>query len=1113
MMDTSGLKSFAARARVDLLVQVAARLDVVVATGSSARVEFPGAVAALERAVTVEGRDSVIDRVAYTWFNRIVALRFMDANGYTSVGVVSPEGGAAVGQPQVLSDAKGGDFDPEVVNENTRVTVTALLNGTRPSVDPQGEAYALLLEAYCRFWNKAMPFMFEREGDYTELLIPTSLLAADSIRDRAVQILTPEVCSEVEVIGWLYQFYISDRKAEVYAFFDGGGRAGADEIPPATQLFTPDWIVRYLVENSVGRLWLLNHPQSRLAERMQYYVPPVDEDAEFLRIASPEDLTVMDPAAGSGHMLTYSFDLLYAIYEEESYSPSEIPSKILEHNLFGAEIDPRAGALAAFALTMKAAAKQKLFLRNPAPPRIRVMQNVRFEEDDLDYLWSLRTGSDTARRDLDKFWNAFEHADTYGSLITPNADILSAATQIVDRLEATGNLLADAARQVISQAEPLARRYASVVANPPYLGTRHMSDLLRAWARERYPSSAVDLCTMFIERGIDLLQPSGVAGIVASESWLGNVTFSGFRTMLLDRVSIASALWIDGAAFGVRLNTVAATFVGDLADRQTTYGRITRDLLPPSAVPDDLTAVRVSALRDLPIDALAFDLPPRALELYETEGLLGDRFRTKQGMATTDNKRFVRSWWEVSVSGIVRGATSSPADADWVPYNKGGTPTRWVGNREFVVRWRGQAAELKAAKAKGNMGDPFFFRASVSWSNIGKGGAKFRLYPAGYVFDIAGMSAFAPDDESALGLLGYLNAATTVATLEVLAPTLNYQVGDVARLPGVPAWDSAAIERIARLVGIAETVASSREVDPSFTGVPWQPGSLASWIAEGDRKDAERVATVATLEAENSAYWDPGYTAEPIGSNDVPDRVQDLMSYAVGCFFGRYSLDIPGLVLANQGDNLQQYLAKVPSPTLLPDSDAVIPIVDGEWFEDDIVAKFRQFLRVTFGEEQFEENLQFVKDSLGVKDLRDYFTRSFYQDHVQRYKKRPIYWLFSSSKGSFTALVYLHRYSPSTTSTVLNEYLREFMRKLEISLDQQERLVATATAARDIAAAQKEADRLRKVLIELTDYEHTLYGLAARQIPLDLDDGVLVNYQKLAPALRDIGLKRTSNDD
>ena len=362
------------------------------------------------RAAADKGRAAVADRVAYTWFNRIIALRFMDANGYTGIGVVSPQAGVEGGQPEILAEAKRGNIDAAVVSTKTRETVTGLLNGTRRSDDPQGEAYALLLADYCRHWNRAMPFMFEREGDFTELLIPANLLADDSVLNRAVKVLTEEVCQDVEVIGWLYQFYISERKDEVFAGFKKNKKAGAAEIPAATQLFTPHWIVRYLVENSLGRLWMLNRPSSRLVDQMDYYIAPVDEETDFLKISSPEELKVIDPACGSGHMLTYAFDLLYAIYEEEGYAPSDIPGLILTNNLYGTEIDPRAGALAAFALTMKARARAADVLQQAGrAEHLRARTDLDSRRQELDFLADARTGD---RQDEAAFWNQFEQADT-----------------------------------------------------------------------------------------------------------------------------------------------------------------------------------------------------------------------------------------------------------------------------------------------------------------------------------------------------------------------------------------------------------------------------------------------------------------------------------------------------------------------------------------------------------------------------------------------------------------------------------------------------------------------------------------------------------------------------
>lgn len=1139
-MDTGLLRGFAAGARVDLMKEVGARLDLVLAAGSVARAEAPGAVAALERAVGKDGREAVVDRVAYTWFNRIIALRFMDTNGYTGVGVVSPEPGKTTGQPQVLSDAKGGDFDDDVVSAKTQATVTALLNGTRPSSDPQGEAYGLLLEAYCRFWNQAMPFMFEREGDYTELLMPAALLAADSVRDRAVRTLTEDACGEVEVIGWLYQFYISERKDEVFAGFKKNKKAGAAEIPAATQLFTPHWIVRYLVENSLGRLWLLNHPESQLAEQMDYYIPPVDEETDFLQVSSPEELKIIDPAAGSGHMLTYAFDLLYAIYEEQAYSPSEIPSKILEHNLYGAEIDPRAGSLAAFALTMKAAKKRKLFLKNPVQPHICVLENVRFEQADLDYLWSLTSGS-VVRSDTDAFWNAFEHADTFGSLIQPNAALIPVLRPVVEQLENTGNLLASPARRVLDQAEQLSTRYHVVVANPPYMGTINMGERLRAFAERRFVTSYGDLCTMMVERSLNLVRRGGFAAIVASESWIFTSSFEAMRDAVLMRATPLIVACIDKSAFGVLLNTAATVLQAGYPARGVgQFFRVDSRAIAAgiSALPvrgERVYEVHPAAFAKVPGAPFAFDFPTELLSLYGVASTVGKTYPAKQGLATGENGRFLRQWWEVSRDDIGVGMRSREeaelSRRRWFPYNKGGTPRPWYGRHELVVNWERDGAEIRVFGTEGG-GRPrsraqsteYYFRPAVTWSKTGSNGARFRLQPAGFIHDINGMSVFPAAERDRLNLLGYLNCALVRAGLDVLSPTMSYQIGDVARLPLVSSGDDH--ERVAELVELERTELSSEETSPEFTvsALAGDAGALHARTIAAANAAEQRGARAAQLEQASSEYWirqietavdslprpeglDATYRRSAIS---VRDLIVDLVSYGVGCMFGRYSLDEPGLVLANQGDTLREYLAKIPSPSFTPDRDGVIPVVDGEWFEDDVVAKFRQFLRVAFGEEHFEENLKFVIDSLGVKDVRDYFVKSFYKDHVQRYKKRPIYWMFSSPKGSFNAVVYLHRYNSSTVSTVLNEYLREFIKKLEASLEQQEHIIVSGAGAREVAAAQKEAERLRKVLIELADYERDLYDLASKQIDLDLDDGVLVNYQKFGAALKDIGLKKGS---
>ncbi|MCR2784133.1 MULTISPECIES: BREX-1 system adenine-specific DNA-methyltransferase PglX [unclassified Microbacterium] len=1158
-METAPLKSFATRARTDLIKEVGARVTVVLAENSLARVESHAAVRNLEAAITRDGRDQVVDRVAYTWFNRIIALRFMDANGYTPSAIVSPEAGRTTGQPEVLAEAKAGSFDSSVVPEKTQRTITALFNRTRPSQDPDGEAYGMLLEAYCRSWHKAMPFMFEREGDYTELLIPAALLAVDSVRDRAVKTLSEDVCRDVEVIGWLYQFYISERKAEVFDGFKKNKKAGAAEIPAATQLFTPHWIVRYLVENSLGRLWLLNNPTSRLAEQMDYYITPVDEETDFLKIAKPEELKIIDPAVGSGHMLTYAFDLLYAIYMEKGYDPAEIPSLILQHNLFGTEIDPRAGALAAFALTMKAAAKRKLFLKNPVQPNVCVLENVHFDPDEVDYLWSLTNESSFARGEADEFWNAFMHADTFGSLIQPKEQLLEPLNAAIESAEADGDLIhgeiLGKARAILEQARYLSQSYSIAVANPPYMGAGTMGAHLAALSASEYRDSKSDLFAMFIERCWHLVAPLGAIGMISMQSWMFLPSFRALRERYVASSRMSSLIHLGAGAFdtigGEVVSTVAWVWnragspdaLAPFIDLTDVYGEAAmadavRQILRAERAPQ----VHLHSLRDfsaVPGGVLAYRLDEKQVDAFAQGHRLGEVIELREGINTGENERFLRRWWEVSQD-RTSIALSRPSGArTWLPYKKGGPFRRWAGNEEYVVDWSNDGAEIKSSPRARPQNTQYFFRESVSWTRIAGSNFSLRYYGPGLGFDSTGPSGFGSPEVLQFAL-AFLNSRVALPFLGALSPTLDFRLGNLSNLPVAHGYETIDLSHVDQLIELSREDWNEQELSWGFASSPLRTdasveegwGSLwaestrrTEIVAELEGRNDDVIAdayglshSATATRASTSLFADPAFRFPLAAHADrerlaLRDAVRDLTSYAVGCMFGRYSLDEPGLILADQGSTLQTYLARVPSPAFMPDQDNVIPIVDGDWFEDDIVARFRKFLRVAFGEEHFEENLRFVTESLGVKDIRDYFVKSFYEDHVKRYKKRPIYWLFRSPKGSFSALIYLHRYNPSTASTVLTGYLREFIGKLEANLEHQGRVAAGMGGAspREVAAALKEADRIRKLLVELRDYEHdVLFPLAGQQIALDLDDGVLVNYQKLGAALKDIGLKRGS---
>src|SRR5690554_1121072 len=500
-METAKLKKFAQFARRSLLEQVTAKLKLVLTEESPARRERPQAIKKLEEAIAEQGKEQVVERVAYIWFNRFCALRFMDVNRYNRIGIVSPAEGQL--QPEILADAKMGHIDEDMVPETTRQKIFALLDGMTPSRDPQGVAYRLLVVAACNYWYSAMPFLFERIDDYTELLMPDDLLSGNSILAYTREAMTPDACEDVEVIGWLYQFYISEKKDQVFADLKKNKKITPENIPAATQLFTPHWIVRYLVENSLGRLWMLNRPNSGLIEQMDYYIKPEEPETDFLRISSPEEIKICDPACGSGHMLTYAFDLLYAIYEEEGHEPSEIPEKILTQNLHGIEIDERAGELAAFALTMKARAKQRRFFRKPIQPNVVVLENVTFTETEMQDVATL-VGKDLLTDELRETLVQFKQAKNFGSLIVPKLRGPEETLRVLETRDFGSDLLMKEVQErlvaVLRMAESLSPQYHVVVANPPYMGGKGMNSALQKFAKAKYLDSRTDLFAMFMER-------------------------------------------------------------------------------------------------------------------------------------------------------------------------------------------------------------------------------------------------------------------------------------------------------------------------------------------------------------------------------------------------------------------------------------------------------------------------------------------------------------------------------------------------------------------------------------------------------------------------------------
>ena len=1152
-MDINALKKFAQAARNLLIDQVTSKLDLVLVDGSAARRQHPQAMKDLDQAIARDGKSQVIEQVAYTWFNRFTALRFMDANSYTAVGIVSPAEGQT--RPEVLAEAMAGNLP-----EGAPVEVAALLDGRTPSSDPQAEAYRQLLVHACNQWHGPMPFLFEEIDDYTELLMPEDLLSQSSILSETRKVMTEDACQDVEIIGWLYQFYISEKKDQVFAGLKKNQKITAENIPAATQLFTPHWIVRYLVENSLGRLWLLNRPQSRLAEQMDYYIAPEEPETDFLRIARPEDIRICDPAAGSGHMLTYAFDLLYAIYEEEGYDATEIPALILTHNLTGVEIDDRAGALAAFALAMKAAAKlgRRRFLRMEAKPDICVLQNVSFTDAEMQDVAAV-VGKDLFTAELRETLGQFEQAKNFGSLIVPKLRDPAETLRVVEARDFGGDLLLKEVQArvvaVLHMAEALSPKYHVVVANPPYMGGKGMNEQLGDFAKRHFPDSKSDLMTCFMERWIEMRAKGEISAFVTMDSWMFLSSYAELRKSLLSRnifPSMAHVGWNcfpeghtynRGVAFIIEKGSV--NIRGDFLQLSNVPATVAKGplFLERKNRPEFKFQKSSKDFLGMPDQIMPFWLSEKMMTAFRQNRSISDVTEIRVGLDTGDNERFIRFAAEVSRSRICYEAKSEKdllaKGQKWVPHAKGGEYRKWYGNLLEVLAF--SPDDYDALSKQGNKlpSRKYYFKEGFFYTRVSSAKASFRLSPAGTVFNSAAPTVFASETHKNTSF-ALFNSSCAEQMLNSVSPTINYQAGELRKLPlPLNNIEDQCEVMVRNLTSIAKSDWDAYETSWDFTTLPLLASdhrgeTLADSYATLRAHWQSMTDEMLTLEEENNRIFIDAYGLQDELTSEVPlneitltcnpayrygikndaeanetrlraDTMAEFLSYAVGCMFGRYSLDAPGLILANQGETLADYLARIPEPSFMPDEDNVIPVLDADWFPDDITERFRLFLRTTFGEAHFRENLRYIEDALG-KDIRRYFTKDFYADHVKRYKKRPIYWMFSSPKGSFQALIYMHRYRSDTVSVVLNDYLRELISKLEGERGRLEKLSDDPSASQaQRTRALKDMAIVGKQIEELNAWERdVVFPMAQQKIEIDLDDGVKANYPKFGGAVKKI---------
>ena len=1148
-MNTNQLKRFAQEARRKLLGQVGAKLSFVLTTDSAELREKTEQLKQLREELGRTTKEQLIEKVAYTWFNRLMALRFMDANDYQPLGIriITPKDGYTI--PELLDEAKRGNI-PEELRVNQQ-KIYDLLDNKMPSTNPQNEAYKELLIATCNHLHTTFPFLFEKINDYTELLLPDDLTSDFSILKDMRDGMLIEDCKNVEIIGWLYQFYISEKKDVVI-----GSKTNIkkEDIPAATQLFTPRWIVEYMVQNTLGKLWLQNRPKSKLREYMPYFIESVTHEAEdFLKINSPEEIKLLDPACGSGHILVYAFDLFTKIYEEEGYNTNEISKLITEKNLFGFEIDERAAQLSGFALMMKAREFHRSVFSKEIRLNILCYKDLHLSSKEIEEAikpLDIRI-SDTLLYDLTQM----QQATNFGSLITPHSDmkeIQEIHIALKQQIPNTDVFQRDKFNTIIeslSQLELLSLKFHCVIANPPYMGGGKMNTELSNYVGLNYPDAKADLITCFVERGITLVPEFGYNGFVTMESWMFLSRFEMFRNKLLSMVTIQSLSHFGWHIMRIAFGTVSFIYKKSKPNNNSVgiysymdYDNIDKESERPIIFPiknnGRYNHVNQDEFKKIPASRIGYWVSKTTLNAFANNSSIDSIIETREGLATADNDRFLRFWWELNFNDINFTATQDNYKlyGNWFPYVKGGAFRKWYGNYEYVVNWgedgfliRNNIDKKTGRIRSHNYNGEYAFREGVTWSGISALAFSMRIVPDGFMFDAKGPMGFSRGKLNNLyPVIAFLNSKCAALFLKILAPTLDFKLGHILSLPFIinninispciqiskDEWDSREtswgylknelirikVQEIEETFDLYQQYWKNKFLHLHKTEEELNRQIIALYQLQDELTPEVSLDEITILKEE--------ITTKNGELKFQSDEVfAQFISYAVGCMLGRYSLNKEGLILANKGESFDDYLQKVIKSekvcSFLPDADNIIPILDNEWFEDDIVNKFYLFLKITFGEKDYNKNLAFIEEQMG-KNIRRYFTKEFYPDHIKRYNKRPIYWMFSSPQGSFNVLIYMHRYTTDTVGNILNKYLKEFIGKLNTQKEHLQNVQITGSAS-DKTKAIKELDNIDKILVELHDYERdVLYPLATERIEIDLDDGVLVNYNKFGKAVKEV---------
>lgn len=1091
--------------------------------------------------VREKGFEQVIEEVSYTWFNRFIALRFLEVNDYLPTGV------------RVLSSVEEGKTEPDIIKEALSIDLEIDKDLVYKLIDANdtGDLYKYLIIKQCNQLGQIMPMVFEEIADYTELLLPDNLLSEGSVvRDLVESIEEDDYKDQVEIIGWMYQYYISEKKDEVFADLKKNKKITKENIPAATQLFTPKWIVKYMVENSLGRLWLESHPDEELKSQWKYYLEEAEQDPEVQKKLdelkdpnlNPEDIKVLDPAMGSGHILVYAFDVLYDIYLKENYSERDIPQLILEKNLYGLDIDDRAGQLAAFALMMKSRSKNRRIFRKRIELNLcSIQESNGIPKEAIDYLVSPK---ETAlektihREDVEYLIEVFNDAKEYGSILDVKKIDFDAIERRIEEIRngETLDLFELQYKEVIlaklpslvKQGKIMSEKYEILVTNPPYMGNGGMNNKLLAKLYKEYPNTKKDMSTVFMEKCLNQILSFGYMSMINNPSWMYLSSFEELRKNLISEYTFTNMLHFGRGVFGSDFGTTAFVMRGMLI---TNYLGEYRKLFDSPGAVDNIEVkekwfkeglniyfIQQESFQSIPRYPIAYWISERVKSIFEYGTDLIKHAQQKTRISTGDNGRFLRLWHEVSNTKLFY-------PNKWVPYSKGGAFRRWYGNYELVLNFHKDGYELNNFKGYQKSSPDYYLKPGLTWSSLTMAKISFRILEKGFICDAKGPLLYVENmKKNGLFILAYLNSKITQSFLEFLSPTVDYNWGSIANLPLIIINNSEKLNLINDLVNINIEISrfdwNSVETSWEFKYHPLISYSVMRGGFDDNKIETafnrwsnftnEQFNQLKANEEELNRIFIEIYGLQDELTPEVEDKditirkadrerdIKSFISYAVGCMLGRYSLDEEGLVYAGGQFDINGY------KTFIPTKDNVLAIADDDYFEDDIVNRFVEFLKVTFGEKTLEENLDYIAETLGKKanetsrqTIRRYFLKDFYNDHVKTYSKRPIYWLFDSGKqNGFKALIYMHRYDSSTVARVRTDYLHKLQKQYEAEVKRLDILLESDISARENAAAMKKKDSINKQILECLTYDQVIAHIANQKVEIDLDDGVAVNYDK-----------------